>query len=143
MPAREHIRSKVFGSHQQGLHLLYACETPRWRFAERSSQNILTGTAASVVIIMVTLLSMADARRSGEFVFTHYDASASGWPAGWSFFVGLLQAAYTLTGYGMVRFPSSLRSTAVSGLADPARWLRCVKRFRTRSGKSPELWCCL
>lgn len=35
-------------------------------------------------------------------MFAHYDASASGWPAGWSFFVGLLQPAYVLTGYGMV-----------------------------------------
>ncbi|KAF2269014.1 amino acid permease-like protein [Lojkania enalia] len=59
-------------------------------------------TAASVVIIMVTLLAMADKRRSGEFVFAHYDASQSGWPEGWAFFVGLLQAAYVLTGYGMV-----------------------------------------
>ncbi|CAZ83618.1 unnamed protein product [Tuber melanosporum] len=59
-------------------------------------------TAASVVIILVTLLSMADTTRSGEFVFSHFDASASGWPDGWAFFVGLLQAAYTLTGYGMV-----------------------------------------
>ncbi|KAF2878195.1 amino acid permease-like protein [Massariosphaeria phaeospora] len=59
-------------------------------------------TAASVVVILVTLLSMADTRRSGEFVFAHYDASESGWPSGWAFFVGLLQAAYTLTGYGMV-----------------------------------------
>ncbi|CRG89748.1 Amino-acid permease BAT1 [Talaromyces islandicus] len=59
-------------------------------------------TAASVVIILVTLLAMADHRRSGEFVFAHYDASTSGWPSGWAFFVGLLQAAYTLTGYGMV-----------------------------------------
>ncbi|KAK7424692.1 hypothetical protein QQX98_000268 [Neonectria punicea] len=59
-------------------------------------------TAASVVIILITVLSMSDNKRSAEFVFTHYDASASGWPAGWSFFVGLLQAAYTLTGYGMV-----------------------------------------
>jgi amino acid transporter len=59
-------------------------------------------TAASVVIIMITLLAMADTKRSGEFVFSHYDASASGWPSGWAFFVGLLQAAYTLTGYGMV-----------------------------------------
>lgn len=59
-------------------------------------------TAASVVIIMVTLLAMAGHKRSGEFVFGHYDASASGWPVGWAFFVGLLQAAYTLTGYGMV-----------------------------------------
>ncbi|TID20291.1 amino acid permease-like protein [Venturia nashicola] len=59
-------------------------------------------TAASVIIIMVTILAMADDKRSAEFVFAHYDASASGWPAGWAFFVGLLQAAYTLTGYGMV-----------------------------------------
>ncbi|RAO74030.1 uncharacterized protein BHQ10_010042 [Talaromyces amestolkiae] len=58
--------------------------------------------ASSVVIILVTLLTMADDRRSGEFVFGHYDASSSGWPNGWAFFVGLLQAAYTLTGYGMV-----------------------------------------
>ncbi|KAF2800460.1 amino acid permease-like protein [Melanomma pulvis-pyrius CBS 109.77] len=59
-------------------------------------------TASSVIIIIITLLAMADTKRSGEFVFAHYDASASGWPAGWAFFVGLLQAAYTLTGYGMV-----------------------------------------
>ncbi|KAI2987655.1 hypothetical protein CBS147344_4594 [Aspergillus niger] len=59
-------------------------------------------TAGSVVIILVTLLTMADERRDAEFVFAHYDASQSGWPAGWAFFVGLLQAAYTLTGYGMV-----------------------------------------
>ncbi|CAI6328546.1 unnamed protein product [Periconia digitata] len=59
-------------------------------------------TASSVVIILVTLLSMADTKRNAKFVFTHYDASQSGWPSGWAFFVGLLQAAYTLTGYGMV-----------------------------------------
>ncbi|KAF2767478.1 putative GABA permease [Teratosphaeria nubilosa] len=60
-------------------------------------------TASSTLIILVTLLSMArSGRRSADFVFTHYDASASGWPAGWAFFVGLLQAAYTLTGYGLV-----------------------------------------
>jgi amino acid permease (GABA permease) len=59
-------------------------------------------TAASVIVILVTLLTMADHRRSGEFVFAEYDSSQSGWPAGWAFFVGLLQAAYTLTGYGMV-----------------------------------------
>ncbi|KAF1982185.1 amino acid permease-like protein [Aulographum hederae CBS 113979] len=59
-------------------------------------------TSASVIIILVTLLVMADHRRSGEFVFAHFDASQSGWPSGWAFFVGLLQAGYTLTGYGMV-----------------------------------------
>ncbi|KAI9801889.1 MAG: hypothetical protein M1833_002203 [Piccolia ochrophora] len=59
-------------------------------------------TSASVLIILITLLTMADTRNSGAYVFGHFDASASGWPPGWAFFVGLLQAAYTLTGYGMV-----------------------------------------
>ncbi|KAH7413278.1 amino acid/polyamine transporter I [Cadophora sp. MPI-SDFR-AT-0126] len=59
-------------------------------------------TGASVIIIIVTVLVMSDDRRSAEFVFSHFDASASGWPSGWAWFVGLLQAAYTLTGYGMV-----------------------------------------
>ncbi|KAI9878580.1 MAG: hypothetical protein M1830_000491 [Pleopsidium flavum] len=59
-------------------------------------------TSASVIIVMITVLVMAPTKRSGTFVFGYFDASASGWPSGWSFFVGLLQAAYTLTGYGMV-----------------------------------------
>lgn len=59
-------------------------------------------TAASIFIILIVLLVMSPSKRSGEFVFAHYDASASGWPDGWSFFVGLLQPAYVLTGYGMV-----------------------------------------
>ncbi|KIV86539.1 hypothetical protein PV11_02142 [Exophiala sideris] len=58
--------------------------------------------AGAVVIILIVTLSMADTKHSGAYVFGHYDASASGWPNGWAFFVGLLQAAYTLTGYGMV-----------------------------------------
>ncbi|KAI9802501.1 MAG: hypothetical protein M1825_002886 [Sarcosagium campestre] len=59
-------------------------------------------TGASVIILMITLLVMADTRNSGAFVFGNFNAEASGWPSGWAFFVGLLQAAYTLTGYGMV-----------------------------------------
>ncbi|KAJ1332976.1 choline transport protein [Microdochium nivale] len=59
-------------------------------------------TGASIIIIMIVLLVMSPSKRSAEFVFAHYDASGSGWPSGWSFFVGLLQPAYVLTGYGMV-----------------------------------------
>ncbi|KAK8084735.1 GABA permease [Apiospora hydei] len=59
-------------------------------------------TGSSIVIILIVLLAMAPEKRSGEFVFAHYDPSISGWPSGWSFFVGLLQPAYVLTGYGMV-----------------------------------------
>ncbi|PCH04728.1 Amino acid/polyamine transporter I [Penicillium occitanis (nom. inval.)] len=72
------------------------------RYLDLINKVCIYWTAASVVIILITLLTMADDRRSGEFVFGHYDASSSGWPSGWAFFVGLLQAAYTLTGYGMV-----------------------------------------
>lgn len=36
-------------------------------------------TGASVIIILVTLLTMAEDRRDAEFVFGHYDASESGW----------------------------------------------------------------
>ncbi|EPS35663.1 hypothetical protein H072_10915 [Dactylellina haptotyla CBS 200.50] len=59
-------------------------------------------TAASVLILLIVLLVTARHRNTAEYVFAHYDASLSGYPSGWSFFVGLLQAAYTLTGYGMV-----------------------------------------
>ncbi|EEP78754.1 hypothetical protein UREG_03600 [Uncinocarpus reesii 1704] len=72
------------------------------RFLDLINKICIYWTGTSVIIIMVTLLTMADTRRSAKFVFTHYDASASGWPSGWAFFVGLLQPAYTLTGYGMV-----------------------------------------
>lgn len=72
------------------------------RWLDRLNTWCIYWTAASVVVIIVTLLVMADDRRSGKFVFSYYDASAAGWPSGWAFFVGLLQAAYTLTGYGMV-----------------------------------------
>lgn len=72
------------------------------RYLDLFNKICIYWTASSVVIIMVTILAMAPTKRSGEFVFAHYDSSASGWPAGWSFFVGLLQAAYTLTGYGLV-----------------------------------------
>ncbi|KAK4684117.1 choline transport protein, partial [Tremellales sp. Uapishka_1] len=55
---------------------------------EKLNTLCLYWTAASVII--------------GKFAFSEFDASYSGWPNGWSWFVGLLQGAYTLTGYGMV-----------------------------------------
>ncbi|UJR17351.1 hypothetical protein I4U23_004246 [Adineta vaga] len=60
-------------------------------------------TGISVLIIITTVLTMAKGgRRSATYVFTEFDASRAGWPPIWTFFVGLLQSAYTLTGYGMV-----------------------------------------
>lgn len=86
------------------------------RYLDIINKVCLYWTSGSVVIIMVTLLAMADTKRSADYVFAHYDASASGWPAGWAFFVGLLQAAYTLTGYGMVGRVPGPRSESESML---------------------------
>ena len=49
------------------------------RFLDHINKVCIYWTAASVVIIMVTLLAMGDNKRSGEYVFAHYDSSQSGW----------------------------------------------------------------
>jgi amino acid transporter len=60
-------------------------------------------TFAGVLAIVVCTLAIAkQGRRSGAFAFGNFDASASGWTPGWSWFVGLLQAAYVTSSTGMV-----------------------------------------
>lgn len=52
--------------------------------------------------IIITILVVAkNGRRSAEYAFGHFEAS-SGWPAGWSFFIGLLHAAYATSATGMI-----------------------------------------
>ncbi|BFZ63679.1 hypothetical protein YB2330_004811 [Saitoella coloradoensis] len=84
--------------------LLVALAVNIWgaKYLDQLNTACVYWTGASVIILLVTLLVMAPSRRSASFVFGHYDPSPSGWAPGWAFFVGLLQAAYTLTGYGMV-----------------------------------------
>ena len=73
------------------------------KYLDLINQACMYWTGASILIILITLSATADTgRRSADYVFAHYDSSLSGWPAGWSFFVGLLCPAYVLTGYGMV-----------------------------------------
>ena len=49
------------------------------RYLDVINKICIFWTAASVIVIMIVLLVMAPVRRSGEFVFANYDASASGW----------------------------------------------------------------
>lgn len=52
--------------------------------------------------ILITILVVAhNGRRSARWVFTSFEPQ-SGWPDGWSFCIGLLQAAYGLSATGMV-----------------------------------------
>ncbi|BFZ53701.1 hypothetical protein PYCC9005_000731 [Savitreella phatthalungensis] len=73
------------------------------RMLDKLNTACVYWTGVSVAVILVTVLSKAEnGRRSAKFVFSEYDTTRAGWAPGWTFFVGLLQAAYTLTGYGMV-----------------------------------------
>jgi len=88
---------------------------------------------------------MADTRNSAEFAFTHFDASPSGWPAAWAWFVGLLQGAYVLTGYGMVaslceevKQPEKSVPKAMGELTASSYWTRLINQS-SRSSQPPSL----
>jgi amino acid transporter len=59
-------------------------------------------TALSILIICIALSVKADAgRHSASYALGHYDKSFSGW-GGFTFFIGLLPAAYTFSAIGMI-----------------------------------------
>lgn len=59
-------------------------------------------TAISILIILISLSVKADAgRHSAAYALGHYDKSFSGW-GGFTFFIGLLPAAYTFSAIGMI-----------------------------------------
>ncbi|KGO36417.1 Amino acid/polyamine transporter I [Penicillium expansum] len=59
-------------------------------------------TLAGLLAIVICVLAIAKGgRRDAKYVFTSFEP-VSGWPAGWSFCVGLLQAAYSTSSTGMV-----------------------------------------
>ncbi|KAL3427905.1 amino acid permease [Phlyctema vagabunda] len=59
-------------------------------------------TALSILIILVALSVEAKAgRHSASYTLGHYDTSFSGW-GGFTFFIGLLPAAYTFSAIGMI-----------------------------------------
>ncbi|RVX75136.1 hypothetical protein B0A52_01413 [Exophiala mesophila] len=59
-------------------------------------------TAVSIFIILIALSVKAQAgRHSASFALGHYDTSFSGW-GGFTFFIGLLPAAYTFSAIGMI-----------------------------------------
>ncbi|KAL8994774.1 MAG: hypothetical protein Q9188_006973 [Gyalolechia gomerana] len=60
-------------------------------------------TFAGLICIVVCVLAIAkNGRHDAAYVFGEFDPSYSGWPAGWSFCVGLLHAAYATSSTGMI-----------------------------------------
>lgn len=61
-----------------------------------------TWTALTIVVILIAVSIKADAgRHSASYALGHYDKSFAGW-GGFTFFIGLLPAAYTFSAIGMV-----------------------------------------
>lgn len=59
-------------------------------------------TALSIIVIMIALSVKAGAgRHSAAYALGHFDSSFSGW-GGFTFFIGLLPAAYTFSAIGMI-----------------------------------------
>ncbi|RDW64505.1 putative amino acid permease [Aspergillus mulundensis] len=59
-------------------------------------------TLAGVVAIDICLLVVArNGRHNAKWVFGHFEPQ-TGWPDGWSFCIGLLQAAYATSSTGMI-----------------------------------------
>ncbi|KAL6406105.1 putative AC9 transposase [Ilyonectria robusta] len=59
-------------------------------------------TFTGVTAMIITILVLAKhGRRDAKYVFTHFETD-SGWPDGWSFCVGLLQAGYATSSTGMI-----------------------------------------
>ncbi|KIJ23625.1 hypothetical protein M422DRAFT_195712, partial [Sphaerobolus stellatus SS14] len=62
-------------------------------------------TGISIIIILIALSSTAkQGRHSAAYALGHYDGTLSGWPKGFSFFIGirLLPPAYTYAAIGMI-----------------------------------------
>lgn len=74
------------------------------RYLESLNTASMYWSSASVIVILIVLLVKAGTttgRRSAHDAFVLYQ-NTSGWTDGWSFFVGCLTSAYTLTGYGLI-----------------------------------------
>ncbi|TVY75794.1 putative amino-acid permease [Lachnellula suecica] len=70
-------------------------------------------TGISILIILIALSVKADVgRHSAAYTLGHYETSLSGW-GGFTFFIGLLPAAYTFSAIGMI-------SSMAEEVADPA-----------------------
>ena len=69
-------------------------------------------TAVSILIIMIALAATAaTGRHDADYALGNYDKSLSGW-GGFTFFIGLLPAAYTFSAIGSRYLPPTMGQDA-------------------------------
>ncbi|KAJ5855788.1 Amino acid/polyamine transporter I [Penicillium soppii] len=72
------------------------------RFLPQVDIACATWTAITILVILIAVSVKADAgRHSVSYTLSHYDKSFAGW-SGFTFFIGLLPAAYTFSAIGMI-----------------------------------------
>jgi len=67
----------------------------------RQTITIFWVFAAVIIIVVCTLKLARNGRHTAAYVFGNFEPS-TGWTPGWSFFIGLLHAAYTTSATGMI-----------------------------------------
>lgn len=63
------------------------------------SLGLLIYNVLTVLVTLITLLATLDYRHDGKYIFTHYTNETGFSSHGYVFILGLLQSAYTFTGY--------------------------------------------
>ncbi|PWY81798.1 amino acid permease [Aspergillus heteromorphus CBS 117.55] len=72
------------------------------RYLPQVDMVCATWTALTILVILIALSVKAGAgRHSAAYALGHFDSSFSGW-SGFTFFIGLLPAAYTFSAIGMI-----------------------------------------
>lgn len=69
------------------------------KYHASSTLGLLIFNVVTVTATIITLLATADYREDGEFIFTQYINGTGFGSHGYVFILGLLQSAYTFTGY--------------------------------------------
>jgi len=98
-------------------------------------------TAVSILIILIALSVKADVgRHSASYALGHYDTSFSGW-GGFTFFIGLLPAAYTFSAIGMISsMAEEVSDPAVKGTSYSALGFERLQKASS-SNMCFESWC--
>lgn len=92
---RYFVVSLLFYSSSPSIRIPPINSSDLWQFA------IFWTIAGVIAIVVCTLVLAKEGRHSADWVFTHFEP-LSGWPTGWSFCVGLLQASWATSATGMI-----------------------------------------
>lgn len=90
------------------------------KYHSGSTMVLLVYNVVAIVGIMVTLLATAPKRNDAKFIFTEYNNMTGFSSHGYVFILGLLQSAYTFTGYDSVTHLAEETNASTSNIIPKA-----------------------